>query len=151
MKRSSQGDRTVSKRTKTSNDGHESINTRENEGIEKIRSYQDINRHVFKIAPVGNFDKKFPYFRQPVEFGAFSLGIDRKFKDSKEKLRQYLPPDSADPGFDLNIGFKTFVERNEDEKERLDHLLEWINQHREKFRSSSDAKNEVPKWYISPD
>ena len=103
----------------------------------------------FSTYPITTFEKKFPYFRKPVEFGAFSLGIDRNFKDSREKLRLYSPPQliTGGQGLDLNIGFETFVGRSEDEPERLDHLLAWINLHREKFRASSDAKDCNLKWY----
>ena len=106
---------------------------------------------TFKTFPMAKFEKPFPYFREPAEFGAFSLGIDRDFRNSREKLRLYSPPDlsKCKKDLDLNIGFETFVGRNEDVPERLDHLLKWIDLHREKFKISSDAIDSIPKWYDS--
>ena len=103
----------------------------------------------FETFPVEKFEKSFPYFREPFEFGSFSLGVDRQFKDSREKLRLYSPRDltTYKPGLDLNIGFETFVGRNEDEPEKLDHLLKWIDLHREKFKSSSETNDCFQKWY----
>ena len=104
---------------------------------------------IFQTHPVEKFEKSFPYFREPFEFGSFSLGVDRQFEDSRKKLRLYSPRDltAYKPGLDLNVGFETFIGRNEDEPEKLDHLLKWVNLHREKFKSSSETTDCFPKWY----
>lgn len=85
----------------------------------------------FSVLPVHKFDRECPYFRQPRELGFFSLDEKRQFLDNNCKLRLYDPPEIVN--FDLSIGYKDFIRRDEEKKDRLDDLLTWINKHREKF------------------
>ena len=107
-------------------------------------SYQTARRphgSSFQILPIEQFNKSSPYYRQPVEIGGFSLDENRKFHDDKKKLRKYKPPSSTVLDFDLRIGYKSFVARDEDVAERLDHLLQWINLHRNKFELPGGQPN----------
>ena len=88
-------------------------------------------KKTFTVTPIKAFRGEFPFYRQPVEVGCFSLDENRGFHDDKRQLRIFSPPHSLD--FDLRAGYKEFVKRNEDEKEGLEHLLQWTNRHREKF------------------
>eukprot|EP00112_Aurelia_sp_Birch-Aquarium-sp1_P006368 Seg1704.5_Seg1704.6 transcript_id=Seg1704.5_Seg1704.6/GoldUCD/mRNA.D3Y31 product="Decapping and exoribonuclease protein" protein_id=Seg1704.5_Seg1704.6/GoldUCD/D3Y31 len=101
---------------------------------------------VFNVRPADDrFNKKFPYFRQPTEIGALSVDIKRVFHDSRDKLREYVPPSSTPIKFDLKRGFDTFVARDEDVPERLDHMLQWINLHRNVFRLPTEEESKVSK------
>lgn len=88
-------------------------------------------KKTFTVTPIKDFRGELPFYRQPVEVGCFSLDENRGFHDDKRQLRIFSPPHSVD--FDLRAGYKEFVKRNEDEKEGLEHLLQWTNRHREKF------------------
>lgn len=69
--------------------------------------------------------------RRPAEIGHFSLDIARKFHDDSHQLKYFCPPRTID--FNLTVGYKDFIARDEDVKEKLDHLLMWVDKHREKF------------------
>ena len=103
--------------------------------------------NVFCVRPVENFKKKFPYFRQPAEIGALSVDIERVFHDNRDKLREYIPPLSKPIKFDLKRGFDTFIARDEDVPERLDHMLQWINLHRNVFRLPTEEKSDASQRY----
>lgn len=94
----------------------------------------------FSVLPVDKFDGDNPYFRQPSEVGYFSLDNNRIFLDNNSRLRCYSPPEVVN--FDLRVGYKDFIRRNEDKKERLDHMLRWISRHSEKFRVKKDTTQE---------
>lgn len=87
--------------------------------------------HSFTVSPIEAFRGELPFYRQPVEVGCFSLDDKRGFHDDNRQLRLFSPPHKID--FDLRAGYKEFVKRDEDEKEGLEHLLQWTDRHREKF------------------
>ena len=95
----------------------------------RLRAY--IETESLAVTPIGRFRGALPFYRQPLEIGHFSLDDERKFYDDKRQLRCFTPPDKID--FDLRVGYKEFVKRNEDEPEGLENLLRWINCHRNKF------------------
>lgn len=129
--------------------GGKSCRIREREGSvhycldqEPTRASQNNERSTFEVNPSKQIEKSFPSFRKPVEFGAFSLDIERKFHDSRKNLRQYVPPPSPkNLKLDLKLGYQTYIKRDEDEPERLDHLLQWIKLHRDRLRSSNESND----------
>ncbi|EDO29671.1 predicted protein, partial [Nematostella vectensis] len=86
------------------------------------------------------YRSSFPYFRKPSEIGHFSLDVDRKFHDDSHQLKYFCPPHEIH--FDLSEGYKEFKARDEDVKEGLGHLLEWISAHREKFALPGEERVE---------
>ena len=84
-----------------------------------------------QVSPISRFRGDLPFFRQPAELGHFSLDSERNFHDDNRQLRRFRPPHTID--FDLSVGYKDFVARDEEKKERLDHLLMWIQAHKGKF------------------
>ncbi|CAG5120107.1 unnamed protein product [Candidula unifasciata] len=93
------------------------------------------------------FDKAFPYFREPVENGCFSLDARRQFRHDSSQLRVFSPPaDWKRCLFDLRSGYGDMIKRDETKKEYLDDLLRWImcNKHkfmsRQKLETTSDSK-----------
>ncbi len=82
-----------------------------------------------------NFDKKFPFFRQPVEIGSFSIDAERCFTDGRERLRKYREPGSRNFQFNLRDGYKSFEARDETKKEYIDNILRWVLLHKDKFRA----------------
>ncbi len=97
----------------------------------KTRRDSSETKKAFTVSPIDAFRGRLPFYRQPVEVGCFSLDKNRGFHDDKRQLRYFSPPHNID--FDLRAGYKEFVKRNEDEKEGLEHLLQWTNRHKEKF------------------
>lgn len=85
----------------------------------------------FSVSPIEAFRGELPFYRQPSEVGCFSLDHKRSFHDDKRQLRLFTPP--HDINFDLRVGYEDFVKRDEEEKEGLEHLLQWTNRHKEKF------------------
>ena len=105
----------------------------------ELSKYKDIEQRniscLFEILPINQFEGSFPYFRQPTEVGHFSLDSDRQYHDNATKLRHLkIVKDGIGISLDLRNGYKEFVERNEDDPERLDHLLKWITLHLDRFR-----------------
>ena len=90
----------------------------------------------FSVLPLDKFEGDSPYFRQPKEVGCFSLDEERQFLDNDSRLRYYTPPEVVD--FDLRAGYKEFIRRDEEKKDRLDDMLRWIKLHPEKFRIKGD-------------
>lgn len=89
-------------------------------------------RNVFTITPIDSlYTETLPSFRQPAEIGHFSLDIERMFHDDNHQLKYFHPPRSIN--FDLRVGYKEYVEKDDDVKEHLDHLLMWVDKHRDKF------------------
>ena len=97
----------------------------------KTRPDASKTKNSFAVFPIEAFRGELPFYRQPVEVGCFSLDDKRGFHDDSRQLRLFKPPHNIN--FDLRAGYKEFVKRNEDEKEGLEHLLQWVNRHREKF------------------
>lgn len=97
----------------------------------KSRSYDSEGKNSFTVSPIEAFRGELPFYRQPHEVGCFSLDEKRNFHDDKRQLRLFSPPHEIN--FDLRAGYKEFVKRDEDEKEGLEHLLQWTDRHREKF------------------
>ena len=104
------------------------------EAERKIPRYEE-QRSVLEVTPIERFStSSLPSFRRPAEIGHFSLDIDRKFHDDSHQLKYFCPPHTIK--FDLTLGYKDFIARDEDVKEKLDHLLMWVSKHREKFELS---------------
>lgn len=97
----------------------------------KTRKDSSVTQKSFAVSPVEAFRGRLPFYRQPIEVGFFSLDDQRRFHDDKRQLRYFSPPHDID--FDLRAGYKDFVKRNEDVKEGLEHLLQWVQCHQEKF------------------
>ena len=91
----------------------------------------------FSVLPVHKFEGECPYFRQPKQVGCFSLNEERLFLDDDSRLRFYSPPEVVN--FDLKVGYKEFVRRDEEKKDRLDDMLRWIKKHPEMFALSGDG------------
>ena len=90
----------------------------------------------FSVVPVDKFEGECPYFRQPKQVGCFSLDEEREFLDNDSGLRHYSPPEVVN--FDLRLGYKEFIRREEEKKDRLDDMLRWIEKHPENFALSGD-------------
>jgi len=96
------------------------------------------------IIPITKYAQEFPFFRQPVEFGHFSLDGTRTFHNNSSQLKFYVPP-GVDYGLNLNLrdGYETCVQKDDDVKERLTHLLTWIKQNTKKFQLNNQDGSEV--------
>lgn len=97
----------------------------------KAGKFTSGTKSSFSVSQIEAFCGKLPFYRQPNEVGCFSLDDKRSFHDDKRQLRLFTPPHSIN--FDLRAGYENFVKRDEEEKEGLEHLLRWINRHKEKF------------------
>lgn len=98
----------------------------------KVPRTEEPPQRVFHVTPIESLHSEvLPSFRKPVEVGCFSLDVNRSFHDDNHQLKYFHPPRTID--FDLRAGYKDYVERDDDVKEHLDHLLMWIDKHREKF------------------
>lgn len=98
----------------------------------KLRRTEEQPQSVLNITPIDSlYTETLPSFRQPVEIGYFSLDIERKFLDDNHQLKYFHPPHSIN--FDLTVGYQEYVEKDDDIKENLDHLLMWVDKHRDKF------------------
>ncbi|KAK3082516.1 hypothetical protein FSP39_001210 [Pinctada imbricata] len=78
-------------------------------------------------------------FRKPCEVGNFSLDIDRIFNDGKDMMKYYHKPDK--PGnvcFDLKLGYKSMVRKDESKDELLNDILRWIMRNRKCFQTAED-------------
>ena len=104
----------------------------------------------FSVIPITKYAQGFPFFRQPIEFGQFSLDGTRKFHNDSSQLKYYVPPD-VDYGLNLNLrdGYETCVEKDDDVKERLTHLLTWIRRNTNKFQlNNQDGSKIQNKKYV---
>lgn len=103
------------------------------------------NRRVepFTLYPTNKFNNKAPYFRKPCEVGYFSLDGDRSYHDDSSQLRHYSAPTTKQFHFDLRKGYDSYVEKDDDVKERLTHLLMWISKHKEVFRIKDQSHDDV--------
>lgn len=85
------------------------------------------------------YERDFPLYRQPVEVGCFSLDSQRRFFNDGRQMRYYVEPDK-NPNFDLKDGYKDrYVRRDENVKEKLDHILRWILANKETLKSKGTA------------
>ena len=98
--------------------------------------------NTFDVPSPAAFSAKSPFFRQPVEIGSFSLDGNRTFHDDRRQLRQFTRPEKID--FDLRVGYKEFIARDEEKREALDHLLMWVHQHRDKFQIVGSPSVKTP-------
>ncbi|XP_072916217.1 decapping and exoribonuclease protein [Hemitrygon akajei] len=103
-----------------------------------------------------HYDQRFPDYRQPVEIGCFSLDCHRQLFNDDRQLKYCRVPSHKQPNFNLRDGFKDrFIKRNEDIKEKLDHILRWILLNRHKFptvtrdNSSPAGKNQLHTDFIT--
>ncbi|XP_034045338.1 decapping and exoribonuclease protein isoform X2 [Thalassophryne amazonica] len=81
------------------------------------------------------YERNFPVYKQPVEVGCFSLDSRRRFFSDRRQMRYFVEPERK-PNFDLRDGYRDrFIKRDEDQKERLDHMLRWISANRSKVKS----------------
>ena len=102
----------------------------------KLQSYNvtATSLQVFKVAPMSKYQKQFPFFREPKEVGCFSHDKDRKVVQTSQELKYYIPPsDPNSVAFDLNLGYNTFIKKDESVKEYLDDLLKWVVANKSKF------------------
>uniref|UniRef100_UPI00398F1899 decapping and exoribonuclease protein isoform X2 n=1 Tax=Pristiophorus japonicus TaxID=55135 RepID=UPI00398F1899 len=80
------------------------------------------------------YDKNFPDYRQPVEIGCFSLDSRRQLFNDARQLKYCVEPTSKNPNFNLRDGYKDrYIKRNDNVKEKLDHILKWILLNKHKF------------------
>lgn len=83
------------------------------------------------------YERDFPVYKQPVEIGSFSLDSERRFFNDSRQLRYYVEPDRS-PNFNLRDGYRDrFRKRDDNVKEKLDHILRWILANRSKLNSKS--------------
>ena len=87
----------------------------------------------FNLHPIHQYSGVSPYVRKPIEVGHFSLDGKRSYHDDDSQLRYYVPPVSKRFRFNLREGYNTYIEKDDDVKERLTHLLMWITKHRDVF------------------
>ena len=87
------------------------------------------------------YERDFPVYKQPVEVGSFSLDSERRFFNDARKLRYYVEPHRS-PNFDLRDGYKDrFIKRDDGIKEKLDHILRWIQANRSKLQSKQPTSS----------
>lgn len=85
--------------------------------------------------------------RKPVEVGRFSLDGERRFHHDRHQMSCLVMPKatrSSRLNYNLNDGFGTerFVKRDEEVKERLDHLLMWMQLNKARFAREGQSCNE---------
>lgn len=85
------------------------------------------------------YDKSFPYFRQPTEVGSFSLDEQRIFHHNRSQLKNYHPPRNVECcQFDLNHGYSQMIKKDESVKEKIDNMLKWIMENKDRFTIKKD-------------
>lgn len=100
------------------------------------------------VTPISRHQKNFPYFREPAEFGCFSLDGKRQYFDDNHQLKYYDDPKSNRVSYNLRDGYDTCIQKDDDIKERLTHLLKWISINRKKFAAQNDDKNSQSKRLV---
>ncbi|XP_783738.3 decapping and exoribonuclease protein [Strongylocentrotus purpuratus] len=123
MKRHRSGDTFAAKRTKVAANFGKEEAPRNQGGLQMIRP--------FPIKPISRFNQKFPFFRQPTEVGHFSLDSKRGVHCDARLLKVYCPP--ADPrrtDFDLRKGYRDYIKRDDDVKERLNNITKWMQENK---------------------
>ncbi|XP_068106431.1 decapping and exoribonuclease protein [Hyperolius riggenbachi] len=99
------------------------------------------------------YQSAFPFYRLPSEVGSFSLDEKRCYHGDARRLRYYRPPagvdkDGASLRWDLMDGFEDrYVQRDEDEKEGLLHLLTWIKENRRLVKGT--GKRPVDRDFVT--
>lgn len=95
------------------------------------------------VTPIQKYCGECPYFREPAEFGHFSLDGKRDFHNNASQLRYYVPPmNTHNLSFDLRKGYDTCILKDEEIQERLTHLLTWIKKNRQKFQLNNQSKSD---------
>lgn len=85
------------------------------------------NTKCFNVCPQSKFDVEFPYFRKPIEIGCFSQDSERKVVLTRQQMKFYVVPTNPDNvAFDLRIGYRDFIRKDETRPDLLDDLLKWI-------------------------
>ncbi|XP_030053194.1 decapping and exoribonuclease protein isoform X1 [Microcaecilia unicolor] len=99
------------------------------------------------------YDAAFPFYKQPLEVGRFSLDATRNFFNDSRQLRYYSPPPPGDsPQFDLRDGYRDrYVKRDDSIKERLDHLLQWIQQNQSVLRAGAASSETTTSSWLNKD
>ena len=100
---------------------------------EKVKRFKE-SFSSFKVAPINRFNEKNPYYRQPHQFGYFSLDGSRTFYNDDRQLRYYVGSQTHNLKLNLREGYKSCILKDDDVKERLTHLLTWISKNRSKFQ-----------------
>ena len=100
---------------------------------EKVKRFKE-SFSSFKVAPINRFNEKNPYYRQPHQFGYFSLDGSRTFYNDDRQLRYYVGSQTQNLKLNLREGYKSCILKDDDVKERLTHLLTWISKNRSKFQ-----------------
>ncbi|XP_060587638.1 decapping and exoribonuclease protein-like isoform X2 [Ruditapes philippinarum] len=73
------------------------------------------------------FDKMSPFFKQPLEIGAFSLDISRNFDNSRNQLKFFIKPqDLQKVEFNLRKGYRKMIRKDDSKPEYIDNILRWI-------------------------
>nr|CAB3240262.1 decapping and exoribonuclease protein [Phallusia mammillata] len=86
------------------------------------------------------------FLRKPTEVGRFSLDGERLFHHDRRQMTCLVMPKvsrNKKLNFNLNDGFETerFVKRDEDVKERLDHLLMWMQINKDRFVHKDEGRS----------
>ena len=90
-----------------------------------------------------SYDGNFPFFRQPMKIGEFSLDDKREFHHDNSQKKYISWPlntplndgQSTDVHFDLNLLLDRAVRKDDSQvDERLDNLLKWILRNQSKFK-----------------
>ncbi|XP_061702589.1 decapping and exoribonuclease protein-like [Syngnathoides biaculeatus] len=115
--------------------GHKSANAKHNQSEATAPSAQTLS------ARRELYERPFPLYKQPVEVGSFSLDSRRRFFNDGRQMRYYAEPEKS-PHFDLSDGYRDrYVQRDENVKEKLDHVLRWILANRPKLTQKADASS----------
>ncbi|XP_046579126.1 decapping and exoribonuclease protein-like [Haliotis rubra] len=104
--------------------------------------------YKFRTYPGNQFNKAFPFFRIPEEYGYFSQDCDRQFRSDKSQLRFYVPPANMNRvKYDLTHGYSNLIRKDENKKEYLDDLLKWVVENKMKFqivpRQTQDSNEDI--------
>ncbi|XP_046351572.2 decapping and exoribonuclease protein-like [Haliotis rufescens] len=97
---------------------------------------EGIRCHAFRTQPRDQlFNKAFPFFRIPEEYGYFSQDSRRQFRSDRSQIRFYVPPANINRvNYDLTHGWSNFIRKDEDKKEYLDDLIKWVVENKMKFQ-----------------
>ncbi|KAK6171101.1 hypothetical protein SNE40_019359 [Patella caerulea] len=72
------------------------------------------------------FDKDFPYFREPREVGSFSQDSNGHCHPDKRQLKYVVHYPNKSVNFNLRKGFKEMIKKDESKLEYIDDLLRWV-------------------------
>lgn len=98
----------------------------------------------FKLYPKHTFDKKSPFFRKPNEIGAFSVDKNRCFRNDRCNMKYFVPPrNSNNVQYDLTVGYKDMIRKDEGKKEYIDNILHWILLNKAKFQLQSKVEDDL--------